>query len=238
MPSPFPFLVDSTSYPSPEKDFIKEKNIIAKSKFLLHHTGGTTISGASATLNNPDYIAVHFGISETGDIYQYFPLNCWAYSLGLKEVAKGSQDCLAATVEIVNPGPLVLRGENLCFWPNDFNAFYCTKSETDRYIELENPWRGYTFYATYNSAQYDSIGKLAGWVCATQNISSEMLFTDWECDVPKFVAFSGVCTHSSCRRDKFDLSPALNWDYLQNLITTAAEYYRLHWQEYENPIIL
>lgn len=235
---PFPFIVDSTSYPASNKDKISEKTI--KTKIVLHFTAGTTGSGAISTLLKYNFIMVHFLIDENGKIFQFMPIeNAWAYSMGIIGLPKGQQEKIAISIETVSPGPLVLReNKKLCFWPDNFNTFYCSINDTDKYVELESPWRGYTYFSTFSPIQYLQLGKLCGWLCMLESIPPEIIFTNWETDIPKAAAFNGIIFHSTVRRDKFDLSPSTNFDYLSTLIATAAEYYNDHSQEYENPVIL
>lgn len=230
-----PFEVDYTSYPASPNDYVHEDTV--KNKICIHHTAGKTGDGAITALHAEDYIMVHFMIDEVGKIFQFLPLKKWAYHLGVKNVPKGSLDRVTVGIEVVNVGPLVLRNNGrLCFWPREFNAQYCTTSDTELYYQVPK-WRDYEYFATYNSAQYDSLGKLVGWLCNTLSIPTTILNTSFTLDLEKFKTFSGVVSHHHCRLDKTDTSPAFSWGYFENLLTIAHEYYKEHSGEYDDPLI-
>lgn len=231
---PKPFEVDSTSYPATTNDF--EPYPSTKTKICLHHTAGNSTDGAITTLRQPDYVMVHFCVGKDGAIYQFFPMKYWAFHLGVRELAKGALDRVSIGIEIVNVGPLVLKGDELNWWPRDYNATYCKVGDTDQYYQ-HDPWRGFTYSSTYTSAQYDSVGKLVAWLCASQGISPSIWNVNGEYALDGLTDFNGVFTHVNCRRDKTDLSVGWSWDFFNTLLTTAYAAYNGHTQEYDDPLI-
>lgn len=125
----------------------------------------------------------------------------------------------------------------MCFWPGDYGAKYCSVADTELYFEINKPWRGFSAFAAFNSAQYDSLGKLAAWLCVTENINPVIFSTEGDYNPEPLPKFNGIFTHVNCRTDKRDLDPAFNWDYFNTLLTTAYEYYKERQSEYESPFI-
>ena len=232
---PLPFSVDYTSYPAYEGDYSRDET--EKTKICLHHTAGRSVDGAVTTLRAKDYIMVHFLISEDGMIYQFMPIkNGWAYHMGIKELAKGSVDKHTIGIEINNVGPLMLRDNGrLCFWPNQFNAQYCTIKDTNLYYETDE-WRGYTYFATYRSVQYDAVAKLTAYLCKLLEIPPKIFSVNNNFDVYGVKDFTGIFTHNNVRTDKTDLSPAWNWSFYSTKLGAAYDYYDEHFGELNNPL--
>jgi N-acetyl-anhydromuramyl-L-alanine amidase AmpD len=178
----------------------------------------------------------HFCVGKDGIVYQFFPLKNWAFHLGVRELPKGSLDKVSIGIEIVNVGPLVLRGDELNWWPRDYNATYCNVEDADQYYPHEI-WRGFTYSATYTRAQYDSVGKLVAWLCASEGINPSIWDVDAAYKLDGLPDFSGVFTHVNCRKDKTDLSKAFNWDFFNTLMTTAYAEYKENFASYDDPLI-
>jgi hypothetical protein len=153
------------------------------------------------------------------------PLKYWAYHLGLKNTA-GKYDKKTVGIEQVSPGPLVKRGDDMCFWPNDFHSKYCSADEEDKYFDNGVDWRGYRYYSTYTNEQYASSARLCAYLCYNLNIPPELFPNINEYNLSGIDSFSGIFTHTSCRRDKYDCSVSFNWSLFTQNLQTAYDYYK------------
>jgi N-acetyl-anhydromuramyl-L-alanine amidase AmpD len=215
------FVVDKNTYRS--TDYQNEET--EKTNICLHATAGGSAAGAIEHLMKRDGVIVHFVVDKDGTIYQLYPLKYWGYHLGIKG-SGGALDKRTVGIEIVNFGPLVLRDNNLlCSWPNDFNNKYCYLEQTHLYYALKQPWRDYTYYATYTAAQYESVSKLVAYLCATLQIPAAVLPNVNEYQLNAVYNFNGIFTHTSVRQDKSDVGPAWSWKFFEGKLQPNYDFY-------------
>jgi len=217
--SSFSLDIDSTSYPSPIDDYLHE--VTSKKNICLHATAGGSLVGAVETLAKQDHIAVHFIVDKNGKIYQFFPLRYWAFHLGIKNTG-GRYDRSTIGIEIVNVGPLVRRGDNLCYWPNNFTAKYCSVNDTQSYTKVEGGWRGYEYYANFTKSQCDNVAALCAYLCHLENITAQILPDIDEYHLDQINNFSGIYTHTSVRKDKYDVGKGWPWPYFSKQLAFYA----------------
>lgn len=185
----------------------------AKKKIVLHFTMGY-LKGDIATLIK-DHVSVPFIIARNGIIYNLFASKYWSYHLGRGAVGGNtamSKECIG--IEISNIGPLKKIGNNLVTTYRD-NDVYCTISETQHYIKLPQKYRGFEYYASFTSAQYDAIVKLLKFLCAKYNIPKVFANHEKRYNVlteSEFVNYKGIVSHVNCRNDKTDIGPAFDWN--------------------------
>ena len=216
----FDLSVDSSSYKCSKDDYLHESTI--KKNICLHATAGNSLCGAVETLSKLDHIAVHFIVDKNGKVYQFFPLKYWAFHLGI-ENSGGKYDKGTIGIEIVNVGPLVKRDQNLCYWPNRFNAKYCTVDDFNWFTKLQSPWREYSYYANFSKPQYESVSMLCAYLCAITKIHPAVLSDVNEFHLDDIDEFNGIYTHTSVRREKYDVGPAWSWQYFNRRLDSYVK---------------
>lgn len=189
--------------------FIREKK--KKDLIVLHFTAGTTVEGAFQSWKTSDIrIGTAYIMDQNGAVFEIFDPDYYALHLGVK--GSYDQDRRSIAIEIVNPGPLKKIGDDLCYWPRNFTAKYCTIHEKEKYVQAS--YRGFEYYAAYTPAQLDAIPKMVKLVCTQHNIPYRIPPEDKrdKCDLEYFSSFTGVASHQNFRPDKFDVGPAFPWD--------------------------
>jgi len=212
---PFKTNIDYESYPSPVDDYIH--SVTTKKNICLHATEGNNLSGAVETLAKRNHIAVHFIVDKDGKIYQFFPLRYWAFHLGIKN-SGGKYDRSTIGIEIVNVGPLKLRNNRMCYWPNDFTATFCKADDTSKYATLKTPWRNYNYFANFMKAQYESVAALCALLCKLENINNTIISNPMDYQLSAIDDFNGIFTHATVRKDKVDVGKGWNWPYFKSML--------------------
>jgi len=185
----------------------------AKKKIALHFTMGY-LKGDIGTLTK-QHVSVPFVVGRNGVIYNLFASKYWSYHLGPGAVGGNtamSKECIG--IEISNIGPLKKIGNNLVTTYSD-QDIYCSLDETQYFTKLNPKYRGYEYYATYTSAQYEAISKLIKFLCAKYNIPKNFLNEPERYEImtePVFKSFNGIVSHVNCRIDKVDIGPAFDWN--------------------------
>lgn len=194
----------------PEDQYYKEET--EKKQIVLHHTVGSTASGAiSWWLQSIDRVATAILIEKNGSIFQTLSSKFWAHHLGTHAANNIALNKASIGVEIVNWGGLieyndawyipkwddVLKREvpnmkmkpiaNVQLYPNGFRDYYGFEKYTDAQIESVRQllvfWNErYGIPLDYNEDMF--------------NVSQEALSGK-----------PGVWTHVSYRYDKSDCHP-------------------------------
>ncbi len=195
------------------------QDVIVKKKVVLHFTMGY-LTGDIATLTTPNnHVSVPFVVGRDGKIYNLFGSKYWSYHLGPKAVGGNKQMSGSSIgIEISNIGPLKKIGDNLVTTYADSDV-YCTMVETQYYQALAIPYRGFSYYAAFTDAQYESVTNLLRYLTATYGINRQ--FVDEAArynTLPQndFVNFNGIVSHVNCRTDKVDIGHAFDWDRVIN----------------------
>lgn len=202
--------IDRTTLRLPDGQYVATAT--PKNLIVLHFTAGTTAKSAFTTwVSDPQRIATAYIVDSDGVVYETFDPKYWAYALGIKGEMGPAFEKRAIQIEIANVGPLKLRDQKLCWWPNDFNARWCDVSETQRYVK--RTFRGYDYYAAFPDEQFLSVCALVKQLCETFNIPKRIPPADriMETDLNWFASYSGIASHQNVRPDKFDTGPAFNW---------------------------
>jgi len=194
----------------------------AKRAIVLHFTMGL-LSGDIATLTNSgsppqDHVSVSFVAARNGNIYRLFEPENWSYHLGPGS-AGGNHPCSSSTIgiELSNLGPLHLdpTGATLL---DAYNQPYCTTAQTEAYTQLDTPFRGYSYFATFTAEQYQGVANLLQQLSTRFPIPLVMLpeATRYQTfDDATATSYSGVCSHVNFRpTGKTDIGPAFDWDQL------------------------
>jgi len=141
--------------------FVGDKTV--KKQIFIHHTAGShnpvnVIDGWDT--DNRGRVATAFVIGGKssrgadnlydGKVYRAFDENCWAYHLGLD---KSALDKTSLAIEICNFGQLKKTGDK-------YLTYVATEMPAEQVTTLASPFRDYTYYHSYSSAQLDSLKQL------------------------------------------------------------------------------
>lgn len=209
--------INDTKYKAVPNDWFPAKH--EKRWVVLHFTAGDSLEGAEGTLRTPDYLQVAYTVDKDGIVYKKFDPSGWAYSLGVRGYPKGWFDQRAIAIEIVNVGPLKLRGGDLCWWPPvvknipQFQKKYCTLDDKARYVQ--QPFREYDYYASFTSQQVHAAGELVKNLCDVFKIPKQHLGAQVGADVRDTLykgQWNGIISHQNVRPDKTDIGPAWDWN--------------------------
>ena len=196
-----------------------------KEKIVLHFTAGHLRGDIMSLTGDRGHVSVPFLIARDGTIYNiHHPENQWSYHLGpdaLGGNAKQSQ--ISIGIEISNYGPLTLVGDNLeTAYSRPKNQatgtegapdVYCSLAETEAYVALDTPYRGFKYFAAYTEAQYNSLIQLLRLLTKKYHIPAVFLQKGVRYNrTEEVIHFRGIVTHANYRNDKFDIGPAFDWD--------------------------
>ena len=192
-----------------------------KQRIVLHFTAGVLTGDLKALTGQLKgrlkTISVPFVMGRDGSIYRPFSSAAWAWHLGGFVKGKNNKAIRVAEqkatigIEISNIGPLKKKGDIL---KTIYKSDYCTLDQTDRYTALENPYRGYKYWATYTDEQINSLIILLRYLTASYDIPREFIPEEsrYETDVANTLQFKGIVSHVNYRKDKSDLGPAFPWE--------------------------
>lgn len=208
-----------------------------KDKIVIHYTVGNVKSDV-ITLSPPkpagfpgkkNRLSVAYVIARDGTIYQLFPSYYWSFHLGsgaLGGNGKGSKSSIG--IELSNFGPLLLSPDKTSletvYSRNNGNPVdtYCKLSDTDQYIKLAEPYRGYQYFAAHTDEQYESLIILLRFLTATYNIPRKFIDEATRFDATEAnAAFKGISTHVNFRPSgKTDIGPAFDWQRMIDGVTS------------------
>jgi N-acetylmuramoyl-L-alanine amidase len=197
-----------------------------KKRVVLHYTIGT-LKGDLATLcQNNQHLSVSYLIARNGKIFELFDPKYWSYHLGPGTVSGNeARSKESIGIELSNLGPLTLSGTEL---KDAYNQKYCDVTEIEYFTKLDSKFRDYEYFATFTSAQYQSLKSLLSYLCKEFSIPATFLPED-----KIFKVFSsnsdaenhtGICSHVNYRATgKTDIGPAFNWKYLQQTYSLPVD---------------
>jgi len=199
-----------------------------KKRVVLHFTVGH-LQGDISSLSDPNrgHVSTSFVIGRDGTVYQLFSSYYWSYHLGRGAIGgNGSNSKTSVGIEISNYGPLVRKGDNLetVYSKRPGHDPFCSITDKDQYIELDQPYRGYKYYAKFTDGQYESIIVLLRYLTARYEIPRAFVDKDKRFEATAAGAnFDGIITHVNSRADKVDIGPAFDWERVTRGVT-AAQY--------------
>lgn len=212
--------IDRTRFRLPSSQYFQQ--VYPKDLIVLHFTAGATAAGAHAAwLQSPVPVATAYIVDLNGAIYEIFDPKYWAYHLGIRGVANANwkHDRRSIGIEIVNVGPLRPDPKNpdqLNWWPpsGEYKAAWCTRRDTTRYVQ--EPYRGFDYFASFPQVQMASLKELVGSLCQTFNIPVKIPAHPrrTEFNPAFFAAYQGIAAHQNFRDDKVDIGPAFDWHLL------------------------
>ncbi len=198
---------------------------VDKSCIVIHFTAGY-IKGDIGALTRVrsdanSRVSVPFVIARDGNIYNLFPSSGWAFHLGPGTVGGNAKNSKRSVgIELSNIGPLVKQEGKLYSTYTDPNGrhhdVYCNESETDHYLELDQPFRGDSYFAAFTEAQYASLDQVLRYLTARYNIPQNFILeADRYTATPDNAGFNGIASHVNFRKTgKWDIGPAFDWDRL------------------------
>lgn len=188
-----------------------------KKRIVLHFTVGH-LQGDINALTNPKrgHVSTAFVLGRTGTVFQLFSSYHWSYHLGRGALGgNGTGSKSSVGIEISNYGPLIKRGNNLetVYSREAGHDVYCSLEDTDQYIKLDKPFRGYEYYTQFTDEQYDSLIVLLRYLTARYDIPRAFLSEEERLNTSLANAtFEGIISHVNSRTDKVDLGPAFDWN--------------------------
>lgn len=196
-PAPTPVATVPVTKKIPLKSDQYYQAAFAKKFLFLHHTAGSTASGAMASwAADPARIATPYVIDRDGTIYETYDPKYWAYHLGVKGMT--SMEKASIGIEIVSWGQLLLK-----------NGKYITY--TGRVVPIEEvskvKWRGFDYYHEYTPEQIASLRVLIPYLMERFKIPLQPNRNNfWEYQNPATLP-AGIWSHTTVRRDKVDIFP-------------------------------
>jgi len=199
------------------------REVLNKKRIVVHFTEGY-LKGDIATLTKTDnHVSVPFVIARNGTIYNLWTSTYWSYHLGTGAVG-GNQPTSSSSlaIELSNIGPLTLSGTSL---HTGYGDVYCDVADTEYYTQLPEPYRGYSYYATFTDAQYTSLAILLRFLTTRYNIPRTFLpeaqrYQLFNSDA-EALASTGIVTHVNFRPagEKVDIGPAFDWARVIGYVT-------------------
>ncbi|MFA8434695.1 MAG: N-acetylmuramoyl-L-alanine amidase [Marinifilaceae bacterium] len=189
---------------------------VAKQKIVLHFTAGYLKGDVNALTKKDYHVSVPFLIGRDGTIFSLFPSMKWSYHLGKGAMGgnqRNSKDSVG--IELSNIGPLKLSGNKLL---TVYGDEYCSIEEEQYYTKIEEPFRGYSYFATFTEEQYQSLDILLKFLTARYQIPFELLPENVRFETNEENAgFKGIVSHINFRpSDKWDIGPGFEWERIVN----------------------
>ena len=187
-----------------------------KKKVVLHFTAGYLKSDIFYLSKQNNKVSVAFVIARDGTIYNLFHSGKWSYHLGRGSVGgNGTNSKASIGIEMSNIGPLKRIGDNLVTVYSDSDV-YCTINDKDQYVEIEEEFRGYKYFAAHTDEQYKSLAILLRYLTAKYEIPRKFLDEPLRYETNEEAAgFEGIVTHINFRTSgKWDLGAGFDWDRL------------------------
>ncbi|HEU4558142.1 MAG TPA: N-acetylmuramoyl-L-alanine amidase [Longimicrobium sp.] len=185
----------------------------AKERIVVHFTAGYLKGDMAALTRKDNHVSTPFVVARDGTIYQLFSSKYWSYHLG--KGAQGGNEAMSKSsiaIEMSNVAYLREKDGKLV---DPYGAEYCSPADTSAYQKLDKAYRGYTAFATFTDAQYNSLISMLRYLTATYKIPVAFLPEEKRYDVYADVAkFKGITTHVNYQPQsygKWDIGPAFDW---------------------------
>ena len=203
----------------PEDQYFRE--VTPKTMIFIHHTAGNSnpLSVVEDWARSEERIATSFVIGGTppkgitawtdGMPVQCFSSNYWAYHLGIKatkmppgSIAPMQIQKQSIGIEICNWGWVTKRPDG------KFINYVGGIMSPEEIIDLGHDYRGYRYWHAYTDAQIETVRLLLLYLCEKWNITSTFKGMEmFDLDERAFKGESGIWTHTTVRKDKWDCSP-------------------------------
>lgn len=178
------------------------QGVYKKDKIILHHTAGGSVAGAvSSWAADARRVATPYIIERSGDIYECFPPEMWAYHLGVKIPKTKELEQSSIGIEIVAYGQLTNKAGK---W------FTYTNRELPLPEIVEIDFRGFKAYQKYTDVQIKALSELLPYLVDRFKIELQTQRANfWEYRDPTKLP-SGIWSHTTVRKDKVDIFPQQN----------------------------
>ncbi len=198
------------------RKFYSEKEH-AKKQICLHHTvSGNGYSGDVATFFSRGYIPAYM-IERNGNIHQFYDSKFSGIHLGIpietfkeRGIPYQKLDLSCIGIELDSWGfVLEYKGK-----------FYPAKFENGKFVPrldcnpIENypeqycsKYRGFEFYERYTPQQLASSERLSKFLMQKHKIQNNYMSDMWEVCNRALKGYEGIFSHTSYRKDKFDVHP-------------------------------
>ena len=176
----------------------KKKQIILcnTSSSLEHHLVKLT------TRYNGKYKKIpHYTISLDGTVYEHIPPEYVSNFISFDTI-----DEQAIIIVLENVGWLDYNLKQ--------NEFFDWKGDPYLGQVFERTWKNKRFWSTYKSVQIESLVTLLNYLC--DRCSIEKHFTGNNVTITKPKTFKGVLNRSNYNKNYYDLSPAMDFEYITN----------------------
>ena len=187
-----------------------------KRRIVVHHTAGYLKADIAALTTPNRHVSVPFVVARDGTIYNLWASRWWSYHLG--PGAQGGNEPMSRSsvgIELSNLGWLRRRGDDLVTYQKG-SPVYCSLDEKEFFKQLPQPYRGYSYFATFTEGQYVALGRLLRYLAATYDIPRELAAEAQRYEVLKTVStFRGITTHVNYQPEsygKWDIGPAFDWE--------------------------
>jgi hypothetical protein len=203
----------------PEDQYFREET--PKKQIYLHHTAGNAnpFSVVEDWKRTPERVATSFVIAgkptsgmtqwTDGQIIQCYSSKYWGYHLGLKaaNLPPGSKSPMeiqktSIGIEICNWGWLTKNSKG------NFINYVGGIMKPEEVVDLGTPYRGYRYWHNYTDAQIASVKDLLLFLGDRYKIPLTFKGMEiFDIDNRAFLGEPGVYTHTSVRKDKWDIYP-------------------------------
>lgn len=182
-----------------------------KKRIVIHFTVGHIKSDIATLASKSRHVSTALVIGRDGTVYQLFNSYYWSYHLGKGAIGGNTTTSKESIgIEISNFGPLTKDGNNL---KTAYNTTFCSLDDTEQYIKLDTPYRGYTYYSAFTDVQYEAIIHSLRYLTAEYSIPREFVPAAIRNETTSEGALlNGIVSHVNSRKDKFDIGPAFDWD--------------------------
>jgi N-acetyl-anhydromuramyl-L-alanine amidase AmpD len=188
-----------------------------KKQICLHHTvSGEGYSGDVATMFKRGYVVAYM-IERNGNIHQFYDEKFSGNHLGIPAETFSSRgipyqklDLSCIGIELDSWGQVLPVG----------NKFYPVKWENGKFVPRKDctplanypesycsKYRGFEFYERYTTQQLASLEKLLNFLMAKHSIKNTYISDMWDVCNRALKGYEGVFSHTSYRKDKFDIHP-------------------------------
>jgi hypothetical protein len=150
-----------------------------------------------------------FFISKDGEIHQHFNPNYYSKLMEQQQIEKHS-----ITIAVENVGWLFkdsLNGKMITWSGNEYTGDF-----------IEVPWRNKRYWATYTDEQYAKLAELVDYLCIEYNIIKDFIGNNIVINKPN--TYRGVLNRSNYSKNYYDLSPAMDFKKLNELINKEYEH--------------
>lgn len=201
-------MIDDKTYALSDDNFFKEETI--KKQIIITHSSSSDMRHIikwKNRLNGRYKKTAAFTVTQSGQVYQHFDSIYFSELFGNLELDKKN-----IVILLENEGWLVKDEEKNQFI--NWSGHIYNRPEPIH----ERKWRGYTHWAPYTAAQFDTTLALVGRLCDEFYIKKNVIPHNTKID--DLDGFEGVLYRSNFEKNYTDLSPAWNCENFKYKLET------------------